>query len=418
MSARPRFRLDEVTSGAPGPWLRLAALGGALATGLAVASGALHLGLTHRPLVATAVPFLVALVIVGRLAYPRLLRPAALALGLVVVDSALGGLVAATGHAGWARGLHLGVGALAFAAAVVTAAGCYRGEAVAAAPWRDYLVLTKPRIMSLLLLTAAAGMFAGASGVPDLGKLAALLVGGALASGGASALNHLLDRDLDALMGERTRARPVAAGRVAPPRALEFGLVLSALSFVLLASVINLLTALLAMAGTLGYVLVYTGWLKRTTPQNIVIGGAAGAIPPLVGWAAARGDLTLPALFLFLIVFFWTPPHFWALALLIKRDYAAAGIPMLPVVRGDRETVRQILLYSLVLAAVTLLPFLWGGAGVVYLAVALLLDACFVAMALRLRRHITRARAGTLFHFSLLYLALLFVMLAIDPLVG
>jgi protoheme IX farnesyltransferase len=210
----------------------------------------------------------------------------------------------------------------------------------------------------------------------------------------------------------------VAAGRVAPPRALEFGLVLSALSFVLLASVINLLTALLAMAGTLGYVLVYTGWLKRTTPQNIVIGGAAGAIPPLVGWAAARGDLTLPALFLFLIVFFWTPPHFWALALLIKRDYAAAGIPMLPVVRGDRETVRQILLYSLVLAAVTLLPFLWGGAGVVYLAVALLLDACFVAMALRLRRHITRARAGTLFHFSLLYLALLFVMLAIDPLVG
>jgi heme o synthase len=418
MSARPRFTLDDVPVGAPGAWLRLAAIGGAFATALAVASGALHLGLAHRLLVATAVPFLVALVIAARLAYPRLLRPAAVALGLVLVDSALGGVVAATGHAGWARGLHLGVAAAAFAAAVVTAVYSYRGEAVAAAPWRDYLVLTKPRIMSLLLLTAAAGMFAGASGVPDLGKLAALLAGGALASGGASALNHLLDRDLDALMGERTRARPVAAGRVVPPRALEFGLVLSALSFVLLASTINLLTALLALSGTLGYVLVYTGWLKRTTPQNIVIGGAAGAIPPLVGWAAARGELTLPALFLFLIVFFWTPPHFWALALLIKRDYAAAGIPMLPVVRGDRETVRQIVLYSLVLAAVTLLPFFWGGAGVAYLAVALALDACFVVMALRLRRHITRARAGTLFHFSLLYLALLFVMLAIDPLVG
>jgi heme o synthase len=418
MTARPRFTLDDVAVGTPGAWLRLAAIGGALATALAVASGALHLGLVHRLLVATAVPFLVALVIAARLAYPRLLRPAAVALGLVLVDSALGGLVATTGHAGWARGLHLGVAALAFAAAVVTAVQSYRGEAVPAAPWRDYLVLTKPRIMSLLLLTAAAGMFAGASGVPDLGKLAALLVGGALASGGASALNHLLDRDLDALMGERTRARPVAAGRVVPPRALEFGLVLSALSFVLLASTINLLTALLALSGTFGYVLVYTGWLKRTTPQNIVIGGAAGAIPPLVGWAAATGDLTLPALFLFLIVFFWTPPHFWALALLIKRDYAAAGIPMLPVVRGDRETVRQILLYSFVLAAVTLLPFLWGGAGVAYLGVALALDACFVVMALRLCRHITRARAGTLFHFSLLYLALLFVMLAIDPLVG
>ena len=418
MSTRPRFTLDDVAVGAPGPWLRLAALGGALATALAVASGALHLGLAHRLLVATAVPFLVAVVIAGRLAYRRLLRPAALALGLVLIDSALGGLVATTGHAGWSRGLHLGVAALAFAAAVVTAAECYRGEAVAAAPWRDYLVLTKPRIMSLLLITAAAGMFAGASGVPDLGKLAALVAGGALASGGASALNHLLDRDLDALMGERTRARPVAAGRMVPPRALEFGLVLSALSFVLLASAINLLTALLALAGTLGYVLVYTGWLKRTTPQNIVIGGAAGAMPPLVGWAAARGDLTLPALFLFLIVFFWTPPHFWALALLIKRDYAAAGIPMLPVVRGDGETVRQIVLYSVVLAVVTLLPFFWGGAGVAYLAVALTLDACFIGLALRLRRHFSRARAGTLFHFSLLYLALLFVMLAIDPLVG
>jgi protoheme IX farnesyltransferase len=418
MSTRRRLGLEAHSVGVPGPWLRLAGLGGALAAALAVASGALQLGLAHRLLVATAVPPLTALVLAGWLAYPRLLRPAAIALGLVAMDSALGAAVALAGRAGWAVALHVAVAALAFGAALVAAAACHRGEDVPAARWRDYIVLTKPRIMSLLLLTAGAGMFAGARGVPDLGQLAALLAGGALASGGASALNHLMDRDLDALMGERTAARPVAAGRVAPPRALEFGLVLSALSFVLLASTINLLTALLALAGTLGYVLVYTGWLKRTTPQNIVIGGAAGAIPPLVGWAAARGDLTLPALFLFLIVFFWTPPHFWALALLIKRDYAAAGIPMLPVVRGDRETVRQIVRYSLVLTAVTTLPFLWHSAGGLYLAVALALDACLIGLALGLRHQVDRVRAGRLFHFSLLYLALLFVALAIDPLLG
>jgi protoheme IX farnesyltransferase len=418
MSARPRLVIDPPCDGAPGPWLRLAGIGGALATALAVVSGALHLGLAHGLLAATALPPLAALTLAGRLAYPRLLRPAAVALGLVLLDSALGVVVALGVSAGFAVGLHLAVAAAAFAAALVAAAACYPGEALPAGPWRDYVVLTKPRIMSLLLLTAAAGMFAGAQGVPDLGKLAALLVGGALASGGASALNHLMDRDLDALMGERTAARPVAAGRVAPPRALEFGLVLSALSFVLLASTINLLTALLALVGNLGYVLVYTGWLKRSTPQNIVIGGAAGAIPPLVGWAAARGDLTLPAVFLFLIVFFWTPPHFWALALLIKRDYAAAGIPMLPVVRGNRETSRQILVYSLLLAAVTTLPFIWHSAGGLYLAAAVVLDACLIGMAVVLRRQVTRARAARLFHFSLLYLALLFVALAIDPLVG
>jgi protoheme IX farnesyltransferase len=334
----------------------------------------------------------------------------------VAADSALGGVMALGGRPAWAVGAHLGLAGLALAAALLAAAACYRGESLPGGPWRDYLTLTKPRIMSLLLLTAAAGMFAGAHGVPDLPKLAALLVGGALASGGASALNHLLDRDIDARMGGRTASRPVVAGRVAAPRALEFGLVLSAFSFVLLGSAINLLTALLALAGTLGYVLVYTRWLKRTTPQNIVIGGAAGAIPPLVGWAAARGDLTLPAIFLFLIVFLWTPPHFWALALLIKRDYAAAGIPMLPVVRGDRQTARQILRYSLVLAAATALPYAWHAAGGAYLAVALTLDVLLIALALRLRRDTSRARAAQLFHFSLLYLALLFVAVAIDPL--
>ena len=403
---------------APGPWLRLGALAGALAVGMVVASGALHLGLAHDALAVLALPPLAAVALAARIAYPRVLRPAVAALALVIVNSALGAVVALTGASGLAVGLHLAVAALAFAATLLAIAACYRGAPLPAGPWRDYVALTKPRIMVLLLLTAGAGMFAGARHVPDLGKLAALLVGGALASGGASALNHFLDRDIDALMGGRTAERPVVAGRVAASRALEFGLVLSAFSFVLLASLINVLTALLAAVGTLGYVLVYTRWLKRTTPQNIVIGGAAGAMPPLVGWAAARGDLTLPAVFLCLIVFLWTPPHFWALALLIKREYAAAGIPMLPVVRGDRETARQIVRYSLLLVAVTALPFLWHSAGALYLAAAILLNACLLVLAQRLRRRTTPARAGQLFHFSLLYLALLFVALAVDPLVG
>ena len=189
--------------------------------------------------------------------------------------------------------------------------------------------------MSLLLLTGAAGMFVGAQGVPDGWLFAATMTGLALACGGASALNHVLDADIDRLMGARTEKRPIAAGRVPPARGLEFGLALSALSFVLLASTVNVLTAALALVGNLFYVLVYTRWLKRSTPQNIVIGGAAGAVPPLVGYAAATGNLGLPALWLFLIVFLWTPPHFWALALLIKENYAAAKVPMLPVVRGD-----------------------------------------------------------------------------------
>jgi heme o synthase len=226
----------------------------------------------------------------------------------------------------------------------------------------------------------------------------------------------VLDADIDRLMGRRTRGRPVAAGRIEPGRALEFGLALSAFSFVLLGSAVNVLTATLALAGNLFYVLVYTRWLKRSTPQNIVIGGAAGAVPPLVGWAAATGNLTLPALFLFLIVFFWTPPHFWALALLIRDSYAAARVPMLPVVRGERETLRQIVVYTLVLIAVTLLPFAWGTLGVAYAVAALVLGSGFLALTLRLRRTPSRRHASMLFHYSLLYLALLFVAMAVDVL--
>jgi heme o synthase len=388
----------------PGPWLRLTALTAAGACCAAVVSGALSLDAAHRVLAAVALPPLAALVAAGWVAHRRLLVPA-----LVALLSFLAAALVISKPA------HLALAGLSLASALVLVVQTFRGEPVGRATWRDYVTLTKPRIMSLLLLTGAAGMFVGARGVPPLGTFAVTMAGLALACGGSSALNHVLDRDLDRLMS-RTGHRPVAEERVTPERALEFGLTLMAFSFVLLASLVNVLTAALALVGGLFYVLVYTRWLKRSTPQNIVIGGAAGAVPPLVGWAAATGNLTLPALFLFLIVFFWTPPHFWALALVIKRDYAAARVPMLPVVRGDDETAKQIVWYSIVLVGVTLLPFAWHTAGVAYLAAALLLGALFLRFAWRLRRETTTARAGVLFHYSLLYLALLFVALAVDPL--
>jgi heme o synthase len=282
------------------------------------------------------------------------------------------------------------------------------------ASWRDYVTLTKPRIMSLLVLTAVCAMVAAAGGAPGAVQLAALVLGGALACGGASALNHVLDRDIDRLMGPRTASRPVAAGRITPVRAIAFGLALSAASFVLMAVLLNLLSAALAVGGGAFYVLVYTLWLKRTTPQNIVIGGAAGAIPPLAGWAAAHGQLGLGAVFLFLIVLVWTPPHFWALALLLSPGYAAAKVPMLPVVRGARATSLQVLIYTLVLTAVTLVPGVIGTFGPVYLAAAAALGAGFSVLAWRLWRHTTPANAALTFHFSLLYLALLFAAVAVD----
>jgi protoheme IX farnesyltransferase len=388
----------------PGPWLRLTAFAGAVATGLAAASGGF--GLAHRGLVALALPPLVA-VFVAALSTHRRLVPAA--------GSALALFLAATAT-WWSAGLHVALAALAFAAAVVTTAQAFQGKYVRAGSWRDYATLTKPRIMTLLLLTGAAGMFVGEGGVPRLDELALMLAGLALACGGASSLNHVLDADVDRLMGKRTERRPVAAGRLPPARALEFGLALSAFSFVLLASLVNVVAALLALVGNLFYVLVYTRWLKRRTVQNIVIGGAAGAVPPLVGWAAATGDLTLPALALFAIVFFWTPPHFWALALLLRREYEAARIPMLPVVRGERETTRQILVYTGVLVGVTLLPLAWAMFGVVYGAAAIALGGVFVILAWRLRVDPAPRRAALLFHYSLAYLALLFVAMAVDPL--
>jgi protoheme IX farnesyltransferase len=275
----------------------------------------------------------------------------------------------------------------------------------------DYAELTKPKVQSLLLLTTVATMYVAGDPSPLLVALTCL--GGYLSAGGAAAVNHWFDRDIDALMA-RTAARPVASGRVRPHAALGFGCALAALSVAELWLAVNPLAAGLAFSGFLGYVFVYTIWLKRRTPQNIVIGGAAGAVPPLVGWAAVTGSLSGTAVILFFIVFFWTPPHFWALSLLMREDYRRVGIPMLPVVRGEAETRRQILLYAVLLYAVTQLPFCAGGFGAIYLAASLLLGLTFIAGAARLYRRADRRSALRLYLFSLAYLALLFCAMVAD----
>ena len=393
------------TTLAPGPWLRATAAVALAATAAAVASGAVGSGPAHRLLAALIAPPLAALVVAAFVAHRQLFAPALAAAGAVALAAVVP-----------TQGLHLALAAAAFAAASVLVARTLRGERVARAGWRDYVTLTKPRIMTLLLLTGFCGLVAAAHGVPGLRALAAM-AGLALACGGASALNHVLDRDIDRLMGKRTNRRPVAAGRIPASRALEFGLALTAASFTLLASTVNVLTAVLALAGNLFYVVVYTRWLKRSTSQNIVIGGAAGAVPPLVGWAAAGHGLGLPALLLFAIVCCWTPPHFWALALLLKDEYARAEVPMLPVVRGARETERQIVLYTVGLTALTLVPVALGAFGVAYAGAAVLLGAAFTALAVRLRRRGGRRDAALLFHYSLLYLALLFAAVAVDAVI-
>jgi protoheme IX farnesyltransferase len=278
---------------------------------------------------------------------------------------------------------------------------------------RDYVTLTKPRIISLLLLTTVAAMFVADPSGPALSTLLWTVIGGYLAAGGAGAINHYLERDADARMA-RTRTRPLASGRIDPIHGLVFGIALGALAVLELGLAVNVLAAALALVGLLGYTLLYTLWLKPLTPQNIVIGGAAGAVPPLVGWAAATGGLDVDALYLFGIVFLWTPPHFWALALLIKDDYARTGVPMLPVVRGEAATRGQILLYSILLVAITLLPVAGGLLGVPYLIAALALGAAFVALAATLRARPSRRAALRLYLASLAYLALLFVFMALD----
>jgi protoheme IX farnesyltransferase len=275
----------------------------------------------------------------------------------------------------------------------------------------DYVTLTKPKVQSLLLLTTVATMLV--AGSPSVSLVLLTCLGGYLSAGGAGAVNHWFDRDIDAQMA-RTATRPIPSGRVAPHAALIFGCALAALSLVELSVFVNPTAALLSFSGFLGYVFVYTVWLKRRSPQNIVIGGAAGAVPPLVGWAAVRGTVGGTAILLFSIVFFWTPPHFWSLSLLMKDEYAKVGVPMLPVVRGERETRRQILLYAVLLYAVTQLPFCAGGFGAIYLVASLVLGGAFIGGAVLLQRRADRRTALKLYLFSLLYLALLFCAMVVD----
>ncbi|MGH2453645.1 MAG: heme o synthase [bacterium] len=372
--------------------------------------------------------------VVGTLAWrarkspPRVRRLAAAAAALVVIQIGLGALNVYTQVADAITVLHLmtATSLLGTLVALVGAARTHpqtassgRLEPAPATPGRrealrDYLALTKPRIILLLLATTATTMVVAAGGGVPPALLVYTMLGGALAAGAANAINMYWDRDVDSVMA-RTRRRPVPAGRIPPPRALGFGLALGALSVAVLGPLVNWLSAALAVAGILFYVFIYTIWLKRVTPQNIVIGGAAGAVPPLVGWAAVTGEVAVPALLLFAIVFLWTPPHFWALALYRRADYEAAGIPMLPVVAGEAETRRQIVRYSLALVAVSLLLVPLGGAGTLYLIAAVVLGAVFLHLAFAVGREASRG-AVRLFGYSIMYLALLFSALAVDRL--
>jgi heme o synthase len=340
------------------------------------------------------------------------------AVALAVVAHRAGALPAPANRAAALLAPANGRGALAAPAsrpldALATAPGWSRGKTLSA-----YVQLTKPRVMSLLLATTATAMVIAARGMPPLGLFLATLLGGALMSGGAGAINHYVDRDIDPLMG-RTAWRPIPSGVISPRRALWFGIALAVLASVILVAFVNVLACLLSLVGLLGYVFIYTLWLKRSTPSNIVIGGAAGAIPPLVGWAAVTNEVSsLTAWYLFAIIFFWTPPHFWALSLLIREHYARAGVPMLPVVRGDEETRRQIVLYSVLLVVLTLVLSPFGMMGTVYFGAALVLGGAFLLLAVRLWRQATRQAARRLYLYSLLYLFALFAAMAVDRVVS
>jgi protoheme IX farnesyltransferase len=281
---------------------------------------------------------------------------------------------------------------------------------------RDLLALTKPRIISLLLVTTVAPMYV--AGRPSLLLVLIVVIGGYLMAGGANAVNMYFDRDIDDTMA-RTKLRPIPSGRMSPLAVLAFGVALASAATFLLARFANVLTAVLALGGFYFYVFIYTRWLKRSTPQNIVIGGAAGAFPPLVGWAAVTGRIDLTALYLFAIVFYWTPPHFWALALLKQKDYGNAGVPMAPLVWGERETMNQMLWYMFILIPLTVLPVTFGALGWIYLASAAILDAIFLGAIVKLRATAAwQSHAWWLYRFSLLYLALLYLAMAVDRVIA
>jgi len=278
---------------------------------------------------------------------------------------------------------------------------------------RGYITLTKPRVISLLLLTTLATMYVADPSGPKLSLILWTMLGGYLAAGGAGAINHYVDRERDANMA-RTNARPLVNGRISPIHGLVFGISLGVIAFLQLWITVNFLAAALAMVGLLGYVFIYTLWLKPITPQNIVIGGAAGAVPPLVGWAAAAGSLSWEAMWPFLIVFFWTPPHFWALSLMIKDDYVRTGVPMMPVVKGEAETRRQILIYTVFMIGFTVGPYCTGLLGPFYLFSAIVLGAIFFAFSFALWRNPSASLTLRTYLYSLAYLALLFVAMAVD----
>ena len=361
---------------------------------------------------------------------PLARRLAAMLAILVVVQVALGGLNVVSRLSAVFVVPHLAVGAALWAGSVWLLLAVRRlrpsdvpirrrdlgAQPSPADTLRAYVALTKPRIIELLLVTTIPTMVLAAGGLPSPWLIIVVVVGGTLAAGGANAINMYVDRDIDDVM-RRTRHRPLPRHAVTPGRALAFGIGLSVLAFGFLGLTVNLLSAVLALSATAFYVFVYTMWLKRTTPQNIVIGGAAGCVPVLVAWAAVTGELGLPALVLFAIVFYWTPPHFWALALRYRGDYAAANVPMLPVVRGEAETARQIVLYTIALIAVSLLLLPAAGMGWIYLVAALVLGVAFLRQAFRLRADAANGRAAIgLFRYSISYLTLLFAAVAVDAL--
>jgi protoheme IX farnesyltransferase len=378
---------------------------------------------------------------------PTLVRLAVGAAALYAIQVVVGGLQVLTLLSAWSQTLHLALGAVIFAMFVgLTVTSYYAARTVAVSDdgeWsggarttapprtadrvRAYIALTKPRIIELLLVTTVPAMVLATRWVPGLDwgqwgwTVVWTLVGGTLAAGSANAINCYLDRDIDSMM-TRTRRRPLPAHQVEPENAVVFGIVLGIVSFALMAWTINLLAAFLTLLAIGFYVVVYTMLLKRSTPQNIVIGGAAGALPPVIGWAAVTGDVGIPALILFALVFYWTPPHFWALSLRIRKDYAAAGVPMLPVVRGIPETTRQIALYTLLMVAISLLLWPVAQMGLIYLGAAVGLGAVFVWQAVALWRRGASEEASTqgaikLYKFSISYLSLLFVAIAVDALV-
>jgi protoheme IX farnesyltransferase len=358
---------------------------------------------------------------------------------LFVLQSSIGAVIVLSKNQDFVQGLHLALATAVWGMLVVLAGLAtrqlraapkgpelealeleYEKEKKEVGPIRatlsSYIDLMKPHVTVLLLGTTVAAMAIAKQGLPPLGLIFATLLGGAMSAGSANCINCYIDRDIDQIMG-RTQRRSLPSGRVQPTQAFIFGLVLGIGSFVILAVFVNMLSALLATSAILFYVFVYTIWLKRSSAQNIVIGGAAGAVPVLVGWAAATNTITLPAIWLFAIIFYWTPPHFWALSLLIQKDYEKASIPMLPVVMGERETRKQILLYSLLLLAVTMVLFAMRAMGLFYLVCALVLGGILVYMAVRLIRDSSKKWARTLFWYSNCYLAIIFAVMVIDRVV-